>query len=192
MNPRTSPDLVALELRLLSALDAVARDAVGCTLGELDYPVAAAPTGSALVQSYLLRAPESSWALWHNGAPAGVFAVVPYLELAGAHQTSTYLAPGARGSGLNAAVKRAAIVAARASSLSLYSSVHHANARSVAATRRLFTAIDPTKVFEHTAGRLAWRFDLSDPWARLADGPVHADLVDTLVGAFRHPARQAA
>lgn len=192
MNPRTSLDPVAVDLRLLSSLNPATLDTVGSTLGELDYPVAGAPTGPTLLDSYLRRAPDSAWALFRGGDPAGVFAVVPYLELPGTLQTSTYLAHSARGTGLNTAVKRAAITAARAGSLPLYSSVHHTNTRSLAATHRLFVSIAPVQVVEHTTGRLAWRFELSDPWAQLTDGPVHPDLVDQLGAAFRQPALQAA
>ncbi|TFD87144.1 hypothetical protein E3T61_14985 [Cryobacterium lactosi] len=192
MNPRTSLDPVTVDLRLLSSLDVATLDTVGGTLGELDYPVAGAPTGRALVDSYLRRAPDSAWALFRGGAPAGVFAVVPYLELAGTMQTSTYLAHAARGTGLNTAVKRAAITAARTGSLPLYSSVHHANTRSLAATRRLFVSIEPVQVAERMTGRLAWRFELSDPWAQLTNGPVHQGLIDQLGATFRRPALQAA
>ena len=192
MTPRTSLQQVTVDLRLLSSLDRAARDRVGSALGELDYPVAGAPTGASLLDSHLRRAPDRAWALFRGGEPAGVFAVVPYLELPGTQQTSTYLAHSARGTGLNTAVKRAAILAARAGSLPLYASVHHTNTRSLAATRRLFVLIEPVMVVEHTAGRLAWRCELSDPWAQLTDGPVHQDLVQQFGAAFRRPALQAA
>ena len=192
MTPRTSLHPVTVDLRLLSSLDRATVDLVGGTMGELDYPVAGAPTGPALLESYLRRAPDRAWALFLGGDPTGVFAVVPYPELTGTWQTSTYLSHPARGTGLNTAVKRAAIMAARAGSLPLFSSVHHANTRSLAATRRLFVSIEPVKVVEHTTGRLAWRFELSDPWARLTDGPVHPDLIEQLGAAFRQPALLAA
>lgn len=192
MTPRTMPDPAAVDLRPLSELEPGSLHSVGAGLGDLDYPVAGVATGHALVESYLRRAPQSSWALWQNGAPAGVFAVVPYLELPGSRQTSTYLAPVARGTGLNTAVKRAAITAARAGAVPLYSSVHHANTRSLQATRGLFEAIEPVAVLERRAGRLAWRFDLSDPWARLTAGPVHPRLVDAFAPAFTRPVLQAA
>jgi hypothetical protein len=188
MTPRTTPDPVTVELVPLSTLQPSVLTMVADTLGALDHPVAGAPTGHALVESYLRREPERSWLLVQNGSPAGVFAVVPYPELPHTLQTSTYLVPAARGTGLNQTVKRAAITAARTGSVPLYSSVHHANARSLAATRRLFVSIEPVRVFEPTTGRLAWRFELSDPWAQLTDGPVRPDLVQTLAAAFRHPA----
>ena len=192
MTPRTTLDPVTVDLRLLASLHRSARAAVGDSLGDLDYPVAGLPTGDALVESYLHRAPDRSWALFQNGAPVGVFAVVPYLDLPGTQQTSTYLTHAARGTGLNTVVKRAAITAARTGSIPLYSSVHHTNARSLAATRRLFVSIEPVQVVEHPTGRLAWRFELSDPWARLADGPVPAHLVERLSVAFRPAALQPA
>ena len=192
MTSRTPLYPVTVDLRLVSSLDRATLHAVGSTLGELDYPVAGAPTGQALLDSYLRRAPDRAWALFRGGEPAGVFAVVPYLELAGTWQTSTYLTRSARGTGLNTTVKRAAILAARAGALPLYSSVHHANTRSLAATRRLFVSIEPVRVVEHSTGRLAWRFELSDPWAQLTEAPAHPDLVEQLGAAFRQPALQAA
>jgi len=177
---------------LLSAMDAQNRHAVGEALGALDYPVAGVPTGHDLVESYLRRAPGRAWALVHDGAPMGVFAVVPYPEVQGSYQTSTYLIRSARGTGLNPAVKRAAVVAARAHGIPLYSSVHHTNARSLAATRKLFVSIEATQVYEHGAARLAWRFDLSDPWAQLAPGAVPAQFAERFSAAFAQEQRQAA
>ena len=192
MHPRTSPSQVPPDIRLLVSLDPSERDGLAAALGSLDYPVAGVASGHLLIESYLRRAPDQAWALFRGDEPVGAFAVVPYLELPGTQQTSTYLAPAARGTGLNTAVKRAAIVAARAHAVPLYSSIHHANARSLAATRRLFVSIDPVQVFEHSTDRLAWRFDLGDPWAQLAAGQAQPAFEETLGAAFRHPAQQAA
>ncbi|WP_066594633.1 hypothetical protein [Cryobacterium arcticum] len=192
MHPRTPLHQVLPDIRLLTSLDESERDGLATALGALDYPVAGVATGHLLIESYLRRAPDRAWALFRGDEPVGAFAVVPYLELPGTQQTSTYLVPSVRGTGLNTAVKRATIVAARAHAVPLYSSIHHANARSLAATRGLFVSIDPVKVFEHSTGRLAWRFDLGDPWAQLAAGPAHPILEETVAGAFHAPSQQAA
>lgn len=188
----TSPAPATADLRLLDSLDAPTRQDVTAALGHLDHPVAQAHTGRTLVASYLRRAPDRSWAIFHENRAVGVFAVVPYLDLPGTHQTSTYLTPAARGTGLNASVKRAAVLASRTTSFPLYSSVHHANARSLAATRKLFVSCEPTIVFERAAGRVAWRFELSSPWARLSAAPTDKDLVARLAEALRSPALRAA
>lgn len=186
------PDPVTTDLRLLDSLDSPTRQNVAAALGHLDHPVAQAHTGRALVTSYLRRAPDRSWAIFHEGHAVGVFAVVPYLDLPGTHQTSTYLTHAARGTGLNASVKRAAILASRTTSVPLYSSIHHANARSLAATRKLFLCCEASIVYERAAGRVAWRFELSAPWAQLAPGPTDESVVARLADAFRAPALRAA
>ncbi|TFB52823.1 hypothetical protein [Cryobacterium tagatosivorans] len=180
------------DLRLIGSLDAATRDRVTAALGHLDFPVGQMRTGEALVRSYLHRAPDRSWALFQGDEAVGVFAVVPYLELPGTYQTSTYLTLAARGTGLNSSLKRAVVLASRAESLPLYSSIHHANARSLAATRKLFVSVEPTIVFERVAGRVAWRFELSVQRTQLAAGPVDSYIVALLGTAMRQPALQAA
>lgn len=186
------PGPVTTDLRLLDSLDAQTRRYVSAALGHLDHPVAQAHTGGTLVASYLRRAPDRSWAIFREDHAVGVFAVVPYLDLPGTHQTSTYLTPAARGTGLNASVKRAAVLASRTTSVALYSSIHHANARSLAATRKLFVCSESSIVYERAARRVAWRFELSAPWAQLAPGPMDENLVARLADAFRTPALRAA
>ena len=191
MKPSCTPrGRVTTDLRLLGSLDAGVRENITAALGHLDYPVAQVHTGHALVDSYLDRAPERSWAIFQDGQAVGVFAIVPYLDVSGAHQTSTYLTQAARGTGLNTPLKRAAVLASRTTSFPLYSSIHHANARSLAATRKLFVSHEPRMVFERAAGRLAWRFELSAPGAQLTAGPVDADLVALLTDTMREPARR--
>jgi hypothetical protein len=193
MNPSfAAPGRVTTDLRLIRSLDAATRESVTAVLGDLDYPLARVHTGTALVRSYLDRAPDRAWAIFHGGQAVGVFAVVPYLELPGSYQTSTYLTHAARGTGLNASVKRAVILASRTASFPLYSSIHHSNARSLAATRKLFVSIEPSLVVERAARRVAWRFELSSPSAQLTAGPVNVRLAAVLAEAMRKPALQAA
>ncbi len=174
------PDFAAAEVRLISALDHATRADLVESLGALDYPVSGASTASALVESHLAHAPDFSWSIHQAGRPAGVFALLPYRDRPNAVKTSTYLAPWSRGSGLNLALKRATVLAARAGHVEVYSSIAEANRRSLAAASKLFLSYEPTLVFEPTAERMAWIFNLSDPRAELTPGPVSIALMDAI------------
>jgi hypothetical protein len=178
------PNRVATEVRLIRALDRGARAELAGRLGALDYPVSGASTASDLVESHLARAAAFSWGIYQSGRPAGAFALLPSADRPGARKTSTYLAPWARGAGLNLALKRATVLAARASGVDVYSSIAETNRRSVAAASKVFVSYEPTLVFEPDAERMAWIFRLSDLTAELTPGPVCTALMDALSEAF--------
>jgi hypothetical protein len=172
------------EVRLIAALDQAARTDLADTLGVLDYPVSRASTAHALIDSHLAGAPDFSWGIYRSGEPVGVFALPPYPDRPGAVKTSTYLAPWARGAGLNLALKRATVLAARAGGLDVYSSIAEGNRRSLAAASKLFVSYEPALVFEPHAERMAWLFELSDRAAELTPGPVNTALMDALSHAI--------
>ncbi len=177
-------NLEALEIRLIASLPAADRGRLADVLGVLDYRVAGAVTGAALIESHVARAPRMSWAVFLYGEPVGAFALVPYQERPGALQTSTYLAHSVRGAGVNLALKRATVLASRRAHQDVYSSIAEGNARSLAAASKLFLSYEPGLVFEVTAGRTAWLFELSDTSSILSPGPVASGLVDALAQAM--------
>lgn len=178
------PERVDAQVRLIRTLDRAARASLAESLGVLDYPVSGASTAGALIDSHRAEAPDFSWAIYQSGKPAGVFALPPYRDRPGAAKTSTYLAPWARGAGLNLALKRATVLAARPSGLGVYSSIAEANHRSLAAASKLFVAYEPTLVFEPNAGRMAWIFTLTDRAAELTPGPVSTALMHAVSQAI--------
>lgn len=169
-------DPEALEIRLMASLPGAERGRLADVLGVLDYRVAGAVTGAELIESHVARARRLSWAVFLHGEPVGAFALVPYLERPGAVQTSTYLAHCVRGAGVNLALKRATVLASRRAHHDVYSSIAEGNTRSLAAASKLFLSYEPALVFERTAGRTAWLFELSDESAVLSPGPVSARL----------------
>lgn len=186
------PDRVASEVRLIASLDHPARTHLADTLGALDYPVSRASSARALIDSHLAGAPRFSWGIYRSGEPVGVFALPPYRDRPGAAKTSTYLAPWARGTGLNLALKRATVLAARASGLDVYSSIAEGNRRSLAAASKLFVSYEPALVFEPHAERMAWIFDLTDRAAELTPGPVSTALMDALSHTLSNVSLKAA
>jgi len=172
------------EVRLIAGLNHAARTHLADTLGVLDYPVSRASSAHTLIESHRAGAPELSWGIYRSGEPVGVFALPPYQDRPGAAKTSTYLAPWARGAGLNLELKRATVLAARAGGLDVYSSIAEGNRRSLAAASKLFVSYEPVLIFEPHADRMAWVFDLSDPAAELTPGPVNTALMDALSHAI--------
>lgn len=167
-------------LRLVTDLTASERHSVEATVGDLDWRVSNLPDGPQLAESYVRRARGAAWAVFSGDEPAGFFALLPYPPIPGIRQTSTYLVPAVRGSGLNSQLKRAAFTAAIESEFRLVMSIDVRNARSTAASAKLVDA-EPAFVWESEMRRLAWVYDFSTPHVQLRPGPpINRQLVDTI------------
>lgn len=161
-------------IRLLATLPVPDRRQVDDAVGDLDWRVSNLPDGRQLADSYVSRAPDAAWAVFVAGEPAGLFALIPYPEAPGSWQTSTYLVPGVRGTGINVALKRAVFTSARQTGFPLTMSIDIRNTRSMAAASKLLAGHRPDLVWEAHMSRWAWVFDLSAVGAQLAPGATPA------------------
>lgn len=175
-----------LELRLITSLSTIDRLNVEDAVGVLDWRVGGSLDGRGLAESYARRSPRSSWAVSVDRQDYGLFALVPYREIPGTWQTSTYLTPTGRGNGVNERVKRAVFTAARAEGFPLRSSIDQENSRSLAAAEKILDGYTPELVWEEKVCRWAYVYDLSAETANLSVGPrIDADVVGTIRAGMR-------
>lgn len=168
------PQGMHVKLTPLHALSADGRNVVGDALGQLDVPVAGQSDGRALVAHQLDRAPFTSWSVLRDNMVAGVFAIAPTVTFPGV-ETSVYITPGHRRKGVNTAIYRAAITAARDCRIDLSACVALDNTDSLAAHHSLFQTPCPTDT-NPTGEWIRYRINEGD----LPEGWTDPSLVETV------------